>query len=75
LARSEPQTAAGEEREKIVGVSDVGRLLAVAVVIALPDNDAHIEDVGFIRIVSARRATPTERVLYANAKEAQSPAP
>ena len=51
LARlmAEP-TIHGEERQVMVGLSDVGRLLVVVFV-----------DRGRIRIISTRRATPSER--------------
>ena len=63
-AKSEPQIEAGEEREKLIGRSSAGRLLAVAVIVVVAGGDAGAEDIGFIRVVSARRATPTEEALY-----------
>jgi uncharacterized DUF497 family protein len=63
-ARSEPQVQDGEAREKLIGRSNAGRVLAVAVFIDLPGGDDGAEEVGFIRIISAREATPTEEALY-----------
>ncbi len=63
-AGSEPQHEGGEDREKLVGMSDAGRLLAVALYINPPGDDGEGEDIGFIRILSARKATATEKELY-----------
>jgi uncharacterized DUF497 family protein len=63
-ARSEPFVEGGEQREKLIGRSSAGRLLAVAVLIVVPIADEEAEDMGFIRIISARAATPTEAALY-----------
>ena len=62
--RSEPQIVAGEQREKLIGRSNAGRLLAVAVFIQAPGDDEGAEALGFIRVMSARRATPNEEALY-----------
>jgi uncharacterized DUF497 family protein len=64
FARSEPQFEAGEEREKLIGRGGAGRLLAVAVFVVAPGDDGEAEEIGSIRIVSARAATPTEEALY-----------
>ena len=63
-ARSEPHVEAGEEREKLIGRSRDGRLLAAAAFISLPGDADAAEDIEFIRIISAREATATERALY-----------
>lgn len=63
-AATEPQEKDGEEREKVVGKDSSGKLLAIAVSIHAPDEEGGSEDVGFIRIFSARLATSTERILY-----------
>jgi len=39
-------------------------LLAVAVLIVVPVADEEAEDMGVIRIIIARAATPTEAALY-----------
>jgi hypothetical protein len=44
--------------------SAAGRLPAVAVFIEPPGGEEEAEDVGFIRIISARAATPVEEALY-----------
>lgn len=51
---ADPDHSTGETRWITFGVSDVGRLLAVA----------HCERDGAIRIISARPATRSERRLY-----------
>ncbi|MDO9713289.1 BrnT family toxin [Paracraurococcus lichenis] len=63
-ACSEPQDEAGEPREKLIGRSSTGRLLAIAVYIEVATGRESAEDIGFIRIISARAATPTEEALY-----------
>jgi len=64
FARSEPQFEAGEEREKLIDRSKAGRMLAVAIFIIAPGDDDDAEEIGSIRILSARAATPTEEALY-----------
>lgn len=63
-AINEEQAEDGEAREKLVGRSNAGRLLAVVVSIHWPSAEEGAEEMGFIRIVSARLATPAERSLY-----------
>jgi uncharacterized protein len=50
----DPDHSVGEERFIIFGISTSGRLLAVA----------HTERDDTIRVISARPATPGERIIY-----------
>ena len=51
---ADPDHSAGEERFVTFGVSSVGRLLVIS----------HVERRDSIRIISARRATQSERRIY-----------
>jgi uncharacterized DUF497 family protein len=55
---------AGEARDKLIGRSSAGRLLAVAVFIVAAGVEEGAEEMGFIRIIGARAATPIEEALY-----------
>lgn len=61
---TEEQFAGDEGREKLIGRSNAGRLLAVAVFIGFANEAEGTEKMGFVRVISARRATPAERALY-----------
>ena len=60
----EEQFEGGESREKFIGRDGLGRLLVVIVFIGQPGVGESTETEGFIRLVSARRATAAEFKEY-----------